>query len=414
MLYQNLTGVSIARANGESSMDTSRSLLRGRGNHDSGKVGMVELFFDLVFVFAVTQLSHSLLAHLSIAGAVQVALMMVAVWWVWIFTSWVTNWLDPEKIPIRIGLFVLMVAGLLLSSSIPKAFGDRGLLFAGAYVFMQVGRTLFALWAVRGESPGLIRNFQRILVWMSVSGVFWISGALVEGESRLALWGLALLIELISPSQYFWVPGLGRSTLSDWNVEGNHMAERCGLFVIIALGESLLVTGATFAELAMSQETMMAFLVSVLGSIALWWIYFDSGAERAHHRIASSADPGRQARIAYTYLHVLIVAGIIVSAVADELVLVHPGHASDAGIVVIIAGPLLFLLGSALFKWVMSDRPLPPFSHLAGLLLLLVLLPLALQHLFSALVLGALTTGVLVMVAVWENRSLRTGVPAHS
>lgn len=389
-------------------MAPSRSLLRGRGSHDSGKVGMVELFFDLVFVFAVTQLSHSLLAHLSIGGAVQVALMMVAVWWVWIFTSWVTNWLDPEKIPIRIGLFGLMVAGLLLSSSIPKAFTDRGLLFAGAYVFMQVGRTLFALWAVRGESLNMTRNFQRILAWMLFSGVFWITGALLEGEQRLAFWALALLIELISPSVYFWVPGLGPSTLADWNVEGNHMAERCGLFVIIALGESLLVTGATFAELPWSVDGLAAFLVAVVGSIALWWIYFDSGAERAHHRIASSADPGRQARIAYTYLHVLIVAGIIVSAVADELVLVHPGHASQAGVVAIIAGPWLFLLGSALFKWVMSDRPLPPFSHLGGLLMLLVLLPLGLQQVFSTLVLGALTSAVLVIVAIWENRSLHS------
>ncbi len=145
-------------------MSRSRSLLRGRGRHDSGKVGMVELFFDLVFVFAVTQLSHSLLAHLSLGGALQVALLIVAVWWVWIFTSWITNWLDPETLPTRLGLFVLMVAGLLLSSSIPQAFGERGLLFAGAYVFMQVGRTAYSLWAVRGEPVNMTRNFQRILL----------------------------------------------------------------------------------------------------------------------------------------------------------------------------------------------------------------------------------------------------------
>ncbi|MFW0754460.1 low temperature requirement protein A [Pseudomonas sp. H11T01] len=393
-------------------MSSSRSLLRGRGSHDSGKVGMVELFFDLVFVFAVTQLSHSLLAHLSIGGAVQVALMMIAVWWVWIFTSWVTNWLDPERIPIRIGLFALMVAGLLLSSSIPKAFTDRGLLFAGAYVFMQVGRTLFAIWAVRGEPLNMTRNFQRILAWMVLSGVFWISGGVLEGDQRLTCWALALVIELISPSLYFWVPGLGRSTLTDWNVEGNHMAERCGLFVIIALGESLLVTGATFAEQVWSLQGLMAFLVAVLGSVAMWWVYFDSGAERAHHRIAHSSDPGRQARIAYTYLHALIVAGIIVSAVADELVLVHRDHATDAGIIAIIAGPGLFLLGCALFKWVMADRVLPPLSHLVGLALLLALLPAALNHLFSALVLGALTTGLLIMVAAWESLALRDSVAA--
>ncbi|MEB0223956.1 low temperature requirement protein A [Pseudomonas sp. 10S4] len=396
-------------------MSQSRSLLRGRGSHDSGKVGMVELFFDLVFVFAVTQLSHSLLAHLSVGGAVQVALLMVAVWWVWIFTSWITNWLDPEKLPIRLGLFGLMIAGLLLSSSIPKAFTDHGLMFAGAFVFMQVGRTLFAIWAVRGEPLNMTRNFQRILAWLVLSGVFWIAGAFVQGDQRLALWALALLIELVSPSLYFWVPGLGRSTLQDWNVEGNHMAERCGLFVIIALGESLLVTGATFAEQALSVQGVTAFVVAVLGSIAMWWVYFDTGAERAHHRIVHSSDPGRQARIAYTYLHVLIVAGVIVSAVADELVLVHPDHASDAGILAIIAGPWLFLLGNALFKWVMADRLLPPLSHLVGLGLLLVLLPLALNHLFSALVLGALTTAVVMLVAAWETIALREslGAPEH-
>lgn len=388
-------------------MSISRSLLRGRGSLDSGKVGMVELFFDLVFVFAVTQLSHSLLAHLSILGAVQVALLMVAVWWVWIFTSWITNWLDPEKLPIRLGLFALMIAGLLLSSSIPKAFTERGLMFASAFVFMQVGRTLFAIWAVRGESLSMTRNFQRILAWLMFSGVFWITGAFLDGQQRLWCWALALLIELVSPSLYFWVPGLGRSSLSDWNVEGNHMAERCALFVIIALGESLLVTGATFAELTLSVTVVFAFLVAVLGSIGMWWVYFDSGAERAHHRIAHSSDPGRQARIAYTYLHVLIVAGVIVSAVADELVLVHPDHATDAGILVIVGGPWLFLLGNALFKWVMSDRPLPPLSHVAGLVLLTLALPLALNHWFSALMLGALTTAIVVLVALWETLSVR-------
>lgn len=388
-------------------MSISRSLLRGRGSLDSGKVGMVELFFDLVFVFAVTQLSHSLLAHLSILGAVQVALLMVAVWWVWIFTSWITNWLDPEKLPIRLGLFALMIAGLLLSSSIPSAFTERGLMFASAFVFMQVGRTLFAIWAVRGESLSMTRNFQRILAWLMFSGVFWIAGAFLDGQQRLWCWALALLIELVSPSLYFWVPGLGRSSLSDWNVEGNHMAERCALFVIIALGESLLVTGATFAELTLSVTAVIAFLVAVLGSIGMWWVYFDSGAERAHHRIAHSSDPGRQARIAYTYLHVLIVAGVIVSAVADELVLVHPDHATDAGILVIVGGPWLFLLGNALFKWVMSDRPLPPLSHVAGLVLLTLALPLALNHWFSALMLGALTTAIVVLVALWETLSVR-------
>ncbi|MGH3849835.1 MAG: low temperature requirement protein A, partial [Pseudonocardiaceae bacterium] len=312
-------------------MSTPVPLLRQRGRQDSGKVGMVELFFDLVFVFAVTQLSHSLLANLTRDGMAQVSLLLVAVWWVWIYSSWVTNWLDPERIPVRLCLFVLMLAGLLLSASIPAAFAKRGLVFAGAYVFMQVGRTLFFLWAVRGGPAHMTRNFQRILVWLTLSGIFWVAGGFAEGHARFAWWSLALLLDVVSPWFYFWAPGLGRSSTVDWNIDGNHMAERCALFIIIALGESLLETGATFAELNWNPGTMAAMVTALLGSVTMWWLYFDTGAERAHHRITHTDDPGRQARIAYTYLHALMVGGIIVSAVADELVLMHPDHASNAG-----------------------------------------------------------------------------------
>lgn len=384
---------------------TAPSLLRTRGSHDSGKVGMIELFFDLVFVFAVTQLSHTLLKHLSLEGALQVAMLLLAVWWVWIYTSWVTNWLDPERLAVRLCMFLLMAAGLLLSASIPEAFGARGPWFAGAYVCMQVGRTLFFLWAVRGERAGLRRNFQRILVWLCASGGLWLAGGWMEGPARMACWALALLVELAGPLLYFRVPGLGRSSIADWDVDGNHMAERCGLFVIIALGESLLVTGATFAELKWDGNAAAAFLSALLGSIAMWWIYFDTGAERAHHRMLHAQDPGRQARAAYTYLHVPIVAGIIVGAVADELALAHPDHASNAAIAALLGGPLLYLLGTAMFKWTTNERVAPPLSHLAGLALLLALLPLA--HAVSAVALSALSTGVLLLVAAWESIALR-------
>lgn len=317
------------------------SLLRRRDGAGAGRVGMVELFFDLVFVFAVTQLSHTLLADLSTRGALQIGLLLLAVWWVWIYTSWVTNWLDPERVPVRTCLFVLMLAGLVLSASLPKAFGDRGLAFAATYVFMQVGRTLFFLWAVRGERLSMVRNFQRILVWFCLSAAFWIAGALADGDARFALWALALAIEFAGPALYFRVPGLGRSTLADWDVDGAHMAERCALFIIIALGESLLVSGATFATTAWSAASVAAFVVAFVGAVAMWWLYFDHGEHAGVHRITSAADPGRHARVAYTYLHLPIVAGIIVSAVADELLLAHPGHASNAAIAAMIAGPAL-------------------------------------------------------------------------
>ncbi|OFJ47162.1 hypothetical protein BA896_022330 [Janthinobacterium lividum] len=388
-------------------MELTKSLLRTRGGHDSGKVSMIELFFDLVFVFAVTQLSHGLLAHLSAMGWLQTGLLLIAVCWVWIFTSWITNWLDPERIPVRISLFVLMLGGLIMSASIPEAFGTRGLAFAGAYVAMQVGRPLFAWWAVRADTVARRRNFQRIALWAALSGVFWIAGGVASPEQRMFWWGAALLIDLAGPWMQFSLPGLGRSTIADWDIDGSHMAERCALFVIIALGESLLVTGTTFAGLEWTAANWLGFFSALVGSVAMWWLYFDTGAEAGRHRIAHAKDSGSIARKAYTYIHVLIVGGVIVSAVADELALVSPDEASFAGISALLGGPILYLLGNALFKWVSNDRATPPLSHLLGIGIILALIPMAYGRLYTPLTLACITSGVLVLVAAWEHTALR-------
>src|SRR5438477_12938680 len=165
------------------------------------RVTNAELFFDLVFVFAVTQLSHTLLHHFTPLGAVQVTLLFLAVWWVWVYTTWVTNWLDPDQTPVRILLFLLMLGGLVLSTSIPTAFDGRGLWFAIAYAAMQVGRTIF-LWVSTPPSRARL-NAVRITIWLSVSAVFWIAGGIALGETRLALWAIALGIEYISPAARF-------------------------------------------------------------------------------------------------------------------------------------------------------------------------------------------------------------------
>jgi low temperature requirement protein LtrA len=268
---------------------------------------------------------------------------------------------------------------------------------------MQVGRSLFMIWALGEASPRNRRNFERITVWLAAAGIVWIAGALFEG-ARLALWTAALAIEFASPALGFWVPGLGRSTTEEWDVAGGHLAERCALFIIIALGESLLVTGATFAGLTWTAAPVMAFAVAFASSIAMWWIYFDTGAERGTRKIASASDPGRLARLGYTYLHLPIVAGIVVAAVADELVLAHPiGHTESKVAVAVLGGPALFLVGNLLFKNTIAGRP--PLSHLLGLGLLAVLTPAA--SLLSPLALAAAATAVLMAVATWETLSLK-------
>jgi low temperature requirement protein LtrA len=374
------------------------------------RVTSAELFFDLVFVYAVTQISHLLLGRLTALGAVQTTLLFLAVWWVWVYTTWVTNWLDPDKIPVRILLFLLMLGGLVLSMSIPQAFEARGLWFALAYAAMQVGRTAFWLLATPRARTAVRWNATRILSWLSGSAVFWILGGLGEGQTRLMLWGIALAIEYVSPIARFWTPGFGASTVQDWFVEGGHMAERCAGFIIIALGESIVVSGATFAELDWSGENIAAFVTAFVGSVAMWGIYFNRGAEAGSELISKAEESGRVARSAYTYLHMPIVAGIILSAVADEIVLKHPlGHADLATALTAIGGPLVFLVGTILFK--LDIRGFLQLSHGAGIAALLGLGLLATA--LSPLILSVLTTAVLVVVAIWESISLRSRSEAH-
>ena len=384
------------------------SLLRSRDHR--AHVTNVELFFDLVFVFAVTQLSHRLLEHLTLAGAFQTAFLLLAVWWVWMYTCWFTNWIDPDRPTVRMLMFLLMLAGLLMSAAIPNAFGHEGLLFAISYSFIQVVRTLFIVVAARHRDPVIYRNFVRIGTWLTVSAVVWIAGGLLIGTERVLAWCLALSLEIFGPFVGYFVPGLGRSATSDWKIDGSHMAERCSLFVIIALGESILVTGATAAGQPATASAVCAFLVAFVGSVAMWWIYFNIGAERGSRQIAGSDDPGRVARAVYTYFHIPIIAGIVVCAVGDEITIAHPeGHVSPADVAVLLGGPALYLAGNIFFK--RASARYYPLSHLVGLGLLVLLAPVA--SWMTPLMLGAATTVVFVVVAVWETRSFARG-PATS
>ncbi|HTE63681.1 MAG TPA: low temperature requirement protein A [Solirubrobacteraceae bacterium] len=360
----------------------------------------LELFYDLVFVFAITQISHLLLEHLSWDGVGQSVVVLLAVWWSWNYTTWVTNELDPESIVVRVLLIALMLATLLMAIAIPEAFGDQALLFAGAYVAIQVGRHLF-LTFVAGE-PGTIERERagQILVWFVAAGALWIAGALADGTARTLLWIGALAIDYGAPLVTYWVPRRTRLGGETWDVQVSHFAERFQLFVIIALGESIVITGATTSQLELDAGRLAAFAVAFLGSAALWWLYFNYVARIAERRLELAANRTALARDAYTYLHVVLVAGVIVTAVGDELVIAHPTEVLPGReVAAVVAGPAIYLLAHALFRWRMAGSI--SWKRLGGALACVAAGAVGLVA--PALVLATLVTAILIAVIAAEQ-----------
>jgi low temperature requirement protein LtrA len=375
-------------------------LLRDRSGDQ--RVTNIELFFDLVYVFAVTQLSHHLLADPTVRGARQGALLLAMIWLVWAYTTWVTNWMDPERLEVRVLLIVLMLVSLAMSAALPRAFTTLGWVVGTGYAVQQIGRGVFMVVALRGP---LQKNFERILAWCVVSGSFAVAGGLADGLARELLWLLAVSTDVVGGLTGFATPGLGRSRTSDWTIEGGHFAERCQAFILIALGESIVIIGATLSGIARISGTVVAaFVVAFAGSVALWWLYFDRSAGASAAVIAASDDPGRIARAAYHLIHPVMVAGIIVSAAADDKILTAPSSiASAPSAWMILGGPALFLAGHAAFKWVVWR--VIPWTRLAGVAVLALLGVAA--PVLPEIALAACAAAVVAAVAASDRWSLR-------
>lgn len=376
----------------------SSSILRDRAS--AARVTNTELFFDLVYVFAVTQLSHRLLQHATVRGAVDALLLLVMVWLAWAYTTWVTNWFDPERLPVRAMLVALMLASLIMSAGLPEAFEHRGLMVAAALVAMQVGRTIFVVLVIPDDAT-LRRNFERILCWLLASGALYLAGGFAHGHVRELLWLLGVLVDLSGAAVGFFVPGLGLSRTEEWTIEGGHFAERCQLFVIIALGESIVVIGSTLSDLhPISAAQIVAFVAAFASSVALWWIYFDRSASDAAQVIAESADPGRLGRSAYHWIHPIMIAGIVVVAASDDLVLHDPTHHAQRPTAwMVLGGAALFLAGHAAFKAVVWRTV--PWTRLGAIAVLLVVLLSAPDAAAVTLTIVALV--VVVAVAVGDR-----------
>ncbi|WP_406040150.1 low temperature requirement protein A [Micromonospora sp. NBC_00898] len=385
-------------------MTRNRSTELLRSPRDPQRPAFLELFFDLAFVFALTQLSHRLIDDLSWSGAFQTLVLLLAAWWVWSATAMITDRLNPQQPAIQALVIATMVGSLVMAVAVPDAFGDTGLIFAGAYVAIQVGRGATLLVILREHELRL--TAVRVVVWSLVSAAPWIIGAVAEDAARGALWALAVAVDYTAGLLRYPTPGLGRSPEWQGTVAGEHLAERYRQVFIIALGEDILVTGLALSSRGFAADRTMAFLVSIATTVLLWRVYLHRAGESLADAIAAAPNPKRLARSALM-AHLLMVAGIVVTAVGDELLVAHPfGHTQPSSIAVILGGPALFVLGRvafeyAVFRHVSPDRPL-------GLLVLAALAPATLlgPPLLAALAATAVLAGIAVadVVRDWERQ----------
>lgn len=302
----------------------------------------LELFFDLVYVFTVSQLAHSLLEQVDARGMLETLVLTLAVMYAWFMTVWTSNWLDGDRQPVRLMLLSVMFASLLMATSISQAFGDRAGLFVIAYLAIQIGRTVFAVAAFRGHR--LHAHFVNALVWEIGTAPIWIAGIAVEGDARLALWAVATLVTYGGVIAGHPLPGRRSPFSSDSQIYAEHLLERFRLFFLIALGETVLTIGNAFADQPVGADRLLVLAVAFSGTVALWWCYFHRAEEVGLNAIEGAADASRIVGLG-NYTLILMVIGIIAIAVGDELAIAGP-HAPTtlANAVLIFGGPAIFLL----------------------------------------------------------------------
>ncbi|MEV1144968.1 low temperature requirement protein A [Micromonospora sp. NPDC049799] len=333
---------------------------------------LLELFFDLVYVVALALISRGMVVDLDWHSAAEALVLLAAIWWTWAITTLVTDMYDPERPEIKLLITAVMFGALLMTTAIPEAFGARGLIFAGTYVAIHLGRGLFLMPTVR-HHPQTRRRAARIFIWFAVSAVPWIGGAFVSGDGRLALWVFALSIDYLGFRLAYPVPGLGAVPDEARSVTAEHLSERYQQFFIIALGDAILTIGTMFSLDHSEAENVAAFTAAFYTTLLLWRIYVHKSGELLPLAIATSRQPSRFLHTA-PYTHLLMVAGVVTTAAGFDLLLHHPdGRTPPAWAAVILGGPALFLVGRALFEYEVFSRV--SLSRPGGLLALLTAAP---------------------------------------
>ncbi|WP_019070443.1 low temperature requirement protein A [Streptomyces hokutonensis] len=303
------------------------------------EVTPLELFFDLVYVFAIGQLSHQLLAHPTWTGAAQTLVLYLAVYAAWAYTTWAVTLVPAEDPRTRRMLLTVMLLGLLMNAAIPRAFGDAGWVFVATFLLIHIGRTVWLLTV--GLDPVNQEHFRRVLVWFVAPAPLWVTGAAADGGGRLVWWAAAILVELAGTWAAHPLPGR-RLDSREVTFAGGHLLERGRLFVIIAFGETVMTTGTALTTAPYQPMTLLTSGVALTGTVALFWLFF-SHSERVVRHYQTTEDPMRAGRSGVISLMVSV-AGLIAVAVADERVIAHPTeHAGITTNLLLFGGPALYL-----------------------------------------------------------------------
>ena len=387
---------------------------RIRLNDEDATVPPLELFFDLVFVFSLTQVTALMADDLTGHGLVRGLLVLALLWWSWTGYAWLCNVVNAETGILRLVLFAAMAAMLVLSLSIPESFDDlpgglNGPVVVAIcyFLFRLMHLLMFELVAL--DDPGLRQQLLRFAPSMLGATVLLLVAAGTDGTTQTLLWAAALAVDYV---------GTLLGGADGWRLRApGHFAERHGLIVIVALGESIVAIGVGVAELPISVPIITASLLGLAVSAGMWWAYFDMSALHAEH--AFTAEPeatrARFARDAYSYLHLPLVAGIVLTALGLKKVLEYAGDAehhtlteplSGTAVVALYGGVLLYLLGHIGFKWRTAHQVMASRVGASVAILVASLLGGSLPAMASLAVLAALLVGLVAYesIAYAEHR----------
>ncbi|MEW2428838.1 low temperature requirement protein A [Micromonospora sp. NPDC047644] len=372
----------------------------------------LELFLDLVFVFALTRISARLITDFTdgqrgvYAGLGQALLLFLALWAVWSVTVWSTSWLDPDAPIVQTVIIMTLGGSMTMAVAVPDGFGARASLFAITLVTLQIGRVVF--FRVVGHGRPDPQQSIRILFWFGVSAPFWVVGGLVgDGRARGALWTLAVLIDYTGLFLGWPTPRLGARRLGVQTIAAEHLAERYQQFLLIALGEAIFVIGLAFSGSEFHTDQTGGFVLALASTVLLWRIYFHEAGGMLGTAVDRSRNPARLATD-MAFAHLTMIAGIVLTGVGFELFITEPrGHLPPTWLIAILGGPALFLAGRSTLEYQVFGRV--SRSRIAGLLTLGLLSPAA-PHL-RPVTAGAVAAVVLLGIVAADTRRSRRQPP---